>query len=177
VLRVIATLQHYIPRLTRHHTLNMCKQLSSTSLELDRQSQSLHGGWPFFYPERYAACKQPEALADTVNTASRMESTGLPGHIHISSATYRLLPPHEAKRWECRGELEVKVSGLQVAVPFLYSCAPCLEPVTVRSGAQKSYACTIERCKGTRLPTAVHIKQLLSLVHSLSCNCFRCAAL
>ncbi|GIL79146.1 hypothetical protein Vretimale_16683 [Volvox reticuliferus] len=49
-------------------------------------------------------------FGDTVNTASRMESTGLPGRIHVSEATKSLLP-HEP--WEPRGEgIEVKGKGL-----------------------------------------------------------------
>ncbi|GLI65801.1 hypothetical protein VaNZ11_009422 [Volvox africanus] len=49
-------------------------------------------------------------FGDTVNTASRMESTGLPGRIHVSEATKILLPDEP---WEPRGEgIEVKGKGL-----------------------------------------------------------------
>ena len=46
---------------------------------------------------------------DTVNTASRMESHGAPGRIHISEDTYRLVQ----NKFECesRGEIEVKSKG------------------------------------------------------------------
>ncbi len=45
-----------------------------------------------------------------MNTASRLESTGVPGHLHISEDTYKLLPPHEAaEKWDYRGPIEVKV--------------------------------------------------------------------
>ncbi|KXZ51758.1 hypothetical protein GPECTOR_11g202 [Gonium pectorale] len=47
-------------------------------------------------------------FGDTVNTASRMESTGTPGAIHASQATYELLR-HEA--WAPTGGLEVKGKG------------------------------------------------------------------
>ena len=43
---------------------------------------------------------------DTVNTASRMESHGAPGRIHISDATRALLG--EAYRIEARGVIEIK---------------------------------------------------------------------
>jgi class 3 adenylate cyclase len=47
---------------------------------------------------------------DTVNTASRMESSGLPGRIQVTTATYERLRDHY--RFEERGEIEVKGKGL-----------------------------------------------------------------
>jgi class 3 adenylate cyclase len=46
---------------------------------------------------------------DTVNTASRMESHGLPGHIQVSAATYKRL--REAYRFTARGLINVKGKG------------------------------------------------------------------
>jgi class 3 adenylate cyclase len=55
---------------------------------------------------------------DTVNVASRMESTGVPGAIQISAATYELLK--EAYRFEARGAIPVKGKGdMQV---YLLTC-------------------------------------------------------
>ncbi|PNH07548.1 Soluble guanylate cyclase 88E, partial [Tetrabaena socialis] len=48
-------------------------------------------------------------FGDTMNVASRMESTGEAGSIHVSQAT-RDLMPHEA--WESRGGMEVKGKGI-----------------------------------------------------------------
>ncbi|GFR48461.1 hypothetical protein Agub_g10364, partial [Astrephomene gubernaculifera] len=51
-------------------------------------------------------------FGDTINTASRMESTGRPGAIHISAATRRLLPPEEDEEgWAASGGVEVKGKG------------------------------------------------------------------
>jgi adenylate cyclase len=47
---------------------------------------------------------------DTVNTASRMESHALPGHIHINEATYRLISPQYS--CEPRGPIEIKGKGV-----------------------------------------------------------------
>ena len=48
---------------------------------------------------------------DTVNLASRMESTGEPGRIQISSETYALLAPHTQYLMAKRGEVDVKGKG------------------------------------------------------------------
>jgi class 3 adenylate cyclase len=53
---------------------------------------------------------------DTVNTASRMESTGLPGRIQVTEATYREL--HPLFEFEERGPIEVKGKG-QMSVYLL----------------------------------------------------------
>jgi class 3 adenylate cyclase len=46
---------------------------------------------------------------DTINTASRMESHGLPGRIQVSQEYYELLK--DRYRFEARGEIEVKGKG------------------------------------------------------------------
>ena len=46
---------------------------------------------------------------DTVNTASRLESHGLPGRIQVGVGTYQRLREH--LRFEERGEIEVKGKG------------------------------------------------------------------
>jgi class 3 adenylate cyclase len=46
---------------------------------------------------------------DTVNTASRMESSGLPGRIQVTAATYERL--RDRYRFEDRGEIEIKGKG------------------------------------------------------------------
>jgi len=53
---------------------------------------------------------------DTVNTASRMESTGVPGRIQVSEATYQLL--RDLFELEERGPIEVKGKG-QMSVYLL----------------------------------------------------------
>lgn len=47
-------------------------------------------------------------FGDTVNTASRMESTCLPGRINVSEEAWKLLPN---ERWERMGNVEVKGKG------------------------------------------------------------------
>ncbi len=48
---------------------------------------------------------------DTVNTASRMESSGEPGRVNISSATYELVRNTPGLRFEPRGRIEAKNKG------------------------------------------------------------------
>ena len=49
---------------------------------------------------------------DTVNTASRMESSGMPSCIQVTERTYRRL--RDCYRFECRGPIEVKGKGKMV---------------------------------------------------------------
>ncbi|KAF5837935.1 hypothetical protein DUNSADRAFT_3656 [Dunaliella salina] len=49
-------------------------------------------------------------FGDAMNTASRMESTGVPGRIHVSETTQKLLSTTEC--WESTGGVEVKGKGL-----------------------------------------------------------------
>jgi class 3 adenylate cyclase len=50
---------------------------------------------------------------DTVNTASRMESSGLPGRIQVTAATYERL--RDRYQFEDRGEIEIKGKGRLMA--------------------------------------------------------------
>jgi adenylate cyclase len=57
---------------------------------------------------------------DTVNTATRMETYGLPGRVHVSAATRQAVG--DAFRFEPRGMLEVKGKG-STETYFLYSAS------------------------------------------------------
>nr|XP_006816519.1 PREDICTED: atrial natriuretic peptide receptor 1-like [Saccoglossus kowalevskii] len=53
-------------------------------------------------------------FGDTVNTASRMESNGLPLKIHVSKETYQILKTFGSFDIVCRGEVEMKGKGKQL---------------------------------------------------------------
>ena len=63
-------------------------------------------------------------FGDTVNTASRMESKGLAGEIHVSTATYDLLKGNSDFTWTKRGRIELKGKGSHVT----YLLAECNHP-------------------------------------------------
>ena len=51
-------------------------------------------------------------FGDTVNTASRMESTSQSGRMQVSAETHVLVANLDAFCWEERGEVEVKGKGM-----------------------------------------------------------------
>lgn len=70
-----------------------------------------------------------DVWGDTVNVASRMESTGEPGRIQVSETAHALL--HETFELEARGEIEVKGKG-RMKTWFL--TAPKPSPSPARTG-------------------------------------------
>jgi adenylate cyclase len=50
-----------------------------------------------------------DVWSDTVNSASRMESSGAPGRIQVTEETYRRLSL--THRFECRGQVDIKGKG------------------------------------------------------------------
>ena len=54
---------------------------------------------------------QYDIWGDTVNTASRMESSGQIGKVNISEATYELLKDDSQFSFESRGKVEAKGKG------------------------------------------------------------------
>ncbi|TMG20493.1 MAG: adenylate/guanylate cyclase domain-containing protein, partial [Chloroflexi bacterium] len=58
--------------------------------------------------------------SDTVNTASRMESSGAPGRIQVTEETYRRLSP--THRFECRGQIDIKGKGPMTTYFLIGQC-------------------------------------------------------
>ena len=54
---------------------------------------------------------QYDIWGDTVNTASRMESSGAPGHVNISEATYALVKDQPDLVFTSRGKVQAKGKG------------------------------------------------------------------
>ncbi len=68
---------------------------------------------------------------DTVNTASRMESHGVPGRVHVSAATYGLI--RDTFQLETRDPIEIKGKGMMQTYLLIGS-----RPPRIRLGSQPS---------------------------------------
>ncbi|XP_064185978.1 guanylate cyclase soluble subunit beta-2 [Anguilla rostrata] len=77
-------------------------------------------------------------FGDTVNTASRMESHGVPDHIHLSPTTYSAL---EDKGFDisARGEIQVKGKGLMTTYFLLQNLCISEEQIMGRYGQPCTY--------------------------------------
>lgn len=53
-------------------------------------------------------------FGDTINTASRMESNGIPGKIHVNASTVAILAGDSKFCFEERGLIEMKGKGRQI---------------------------------------------------------------
>ncbi|KAF5837936.1 hypothetical protein DUNSADRAFT_3657 [Dunaliella salina] len=112
-------------------------------------------------------------FGDTMNTASRMESTGLPGRIHVSETTQRLLP---SEVWESSGGVEVKGKGhMQTYFLALQPPAAPSQPTTLESSREGLPSCTlfkrtqdVLRQFSTPAPTPVPSYQYTHIVKQLS---------
>mmetsp|Transcript_23034 Transcript_23034/g.60207 ORF Transcript_23034/g.60207 Transcript_23034/m.60207 type:complete len:112 (+) Transcript_23034:2-337(+) len=97
-----------------------------------------------------------------MNTASRMESTGVPGRIHVSATTKSLLP---SEKWESTGLVEVKGKGPMET--FLW----IPEPATTPSQPIQ----LLSRPPSTGTLPCVLLKQTQSLLKQLNAHTSRSA--
>jgi class 3 adenylate cyclase len=67
---------------------------------------------------------------DTVNIASRMESTGEPGRIQVAESTYQVL--RQRFRFDCRGEVAIKGRG---SLPTYFLLGPLDETLAATAAA------------------------------------------
>ena len=92
--------------------LSMLEVVERAGRAIDKKLQlriGVHSGGPIIAGVLGTHKIAYDVWGDTVNTAKRMESCGLPGQIHVSAATRRLLG--DAFRFEPRGLLDVKGKG------------------------------------------------------------------
>jgi len=113
-------------------------------------------------------------FGDTMNTASRMESTGVPGRIHVSEVTRKLLSHEE---WEPTGGVEVKGKGKMESylwIPQLMKCSSDLHidassshtPLARQKSAQQllsGHILPLSRQRSAQQPLSGHILPLPAL--------------
>lgn len=75
-----------------------------------------------------------QLFGDTVNTASRMESLGVPGQVHVSGSTALLLRQHGLDNWLEKRQEEVRVKGKGLMQTFLVAKYLANDEYLVESG-------------------------------------------
>ncbi|XP_074544428.1 adenylate cyclase type 1-like isoform X2 [Halichoeres trimaculatus] len=94
---------------------------------------------------------QYDIWGNTVNVASRMDSTGVPGKIQVTEEVYRLLNTNYDL--VCRGKVSVKGKG-EMLTYFLEGKVQCVGSVTTSSVMRSaSLARRIHSCGKTSVPT------------------------
>ncbi|GCB77160.1 hypothetical protein scyTo_0017557 [Scyliorhinus torazame] len=77
-------------------------------------------------------------FGDTINTASRMESTSLPYRIHVNQSTTKILHSlNEGYRIQVRGKTELKGKGIEETYWLVGKdnfTAPLPEPPSIKPG-------------------------------------------
>ncbi|KAF5842757.1 nucleotide cyclase [Dunaliella salina] len=84
-------------------------------------------------------------FGDAMDTASRMESTGMPGRIHASEATRNMLPHVD---WEATGGVEVEGKGRMES----YLWNPCLGPRSALSLRSSTTSTTSQPARPRSVP-------------------------
>jgi adenylate cyclase len=100
--------------------LSMLETVERAGRAIDKRLQlriGVHSGGPIVAGVLGTHKIAYDVWGDTVNTAKRMESYGLPGRVHVSAATRQALG--DAFRFEPRGPLEIKGKG-SMETFFLY---------------------------------------------------------
>lgn len=78
-------------------------------------------------------------FGDTVNTASRMQTTGLPQKIHVSKDTKDMLESIDGYHLEFRGLVDVKGKGAMETYWLLDNTAPCVSQTNERPDEASSH--------------------------------------
>lgn len=73
---------------------------------------SLNGHQPITNPNEGASKPTYDIWGDTVNVASRLESSGVSGRIQVSEQVAEILVKHGEFEVECRGPIEVRGKGI-----------------------------------------------------------------
>ena len=73
---------------------------------------------------------QTDVWGDAVNTASRMESHGVPSKIQISAATYHVIKATPGMKFEPRGKISVKGKGMMETYFVVESQVGQLQDIT-----------------------------------------------
>lgn len=94
--------------------------------------------------ESLAGATKPtyDIWGDTVNVASRLESSGVAGRIQVSERVAAILAKRDQFELECRGPIEVKGKGVLttylVVTPFDCSDSDLLQPEAGADGSKSA---------------------------------------
>ncbi|XP_021915449.1 atrial natriuretic peptide receptor 1-like isoform X2 [Zootermopsis nevadensis] len=95
-------------------------------------------------------------FGDTVNTASRMESNGLPLKIHVSPKTKAVLDTFGSFELELRGEVEMKGKGKVTTYWLLGEKTPCLSNAVGAAGVANAASSVVAASDAAPAPAPAY---------------------
>jgi hypothetical protein len=83
-----------------------------------------------FFPILFLLIALSDVWGDAVNTASRMESHGIPGAVHLTADVYQKVKDMGCFKFKCLGVSIIKSMGTMITYAATPNCQPLVPELT-----------------------------------------------